>query len=42
MASQHQIMDQMICYLTEHCLVCNTIFGNGFEWAEILSNTKIS
>ena len=35
-------MDQMICYLTEHCLVCNITFGNGFECAEILSNAKIS
>ena len=35
-------MDQMISYLTEHCLVCNIIFGNGFECAEILSNAKIS
>ena len=35
-------MDQMISYLTEHCLVCNIIFGNGFECAEILSDAKIS
>ena len=35
-------MGQMICYLTEHCLVCNLIFGYGFECAEILSNVKIS
>ena len=34
-------MDQMICYLTEHCLVCN-ISDNGFECAEIFSNAKIS
>ena len=29
-------MDQMIYYLTQHCLVYNIIFGNGFECAEIL------
>ena len=46
--SQHQIMDQMIYYLTEHCLVYNIIYGNGFECAEIFytgihfSNAKIS
>ena len=37
-------MNQMICYLTEHCIVCNIIFqvGNDFECIEIRSNTKIS
>ena len=29
-------------YLTEHCVVCNIIFGIGFECGEILSTTKIS
>ena len=35
-------MDQMICYLTEHCIVCNIVFANGFECAETLSTAKIS
>ena len=32
-------MDQMHCYLTEHCLVCSMTFGNGVECPEIFSAT---
>ena len=37
LSSQHQIKEQMHCYLTEHCLVHSITFDNGVECPEIVS-----